>query len=140
MKSVLRDVSPELKCHKFKYVTKLLRVSSPFCLNRSPLSDEEWNSKPRGNMEVQRLKTGVPIISTPTDHRKGFGEKGKDETICRSKSAEGFSTRNKYGDLKNRLIHKSRIIKSPSAGTTIRYAPLHSDDYPGRPNTTRQVN
>ncbi|KAK6625681.1 hypothetical protein RUM43_005980 [Polyplax serrata] len=115
-------------------------TASPGSITGADLSDEEWNSKPRGNVEVQRLKTGVPIISTPTDHRKGFGEKGKDETICRSKSAEGFSTRNKYGDLKNRLIHKSRIIKSPSAGTTIRYAPQHSDDYPGRPNRTRRAN
>lgn len=83
-------------------------------------SDEEWNTKLRAN-EGLKIKTRVPFISTPVDGKKCFGEKGKDDTICRSKSAEGFSSRqNKYDEMKSRLIQKSRIIKSPSAGTAIR--------------------
>ena len=69
---------------------------------------------------MQKTKTRVPFISTFMDGKKCFGEKTKDEIICRSKSAEGISSRNKYDEMKNRLALKSKITKSPSAGNAIR--------------------
>lgn len=77
--------------------------------------------KPRSN-GAPKVKSRVPVISTPMDDtRKPFGEKTKDDVICRSKSAEGISSGNKNDDKKYKSSQKARIVKSPSAGTAIRY-------------------